>query len=564
MPLTSLLLRLEAATSRLEDIASSASSFDHVGDATATAASRGGLASASAPDLPTVPLAVSAPTSAAAAPSPIAPALPPPIADLDELENTDLAKFVAATQDLDKNIADQAAAVARAFTAQRTYLLVSTKATRPDMTSPAFAELIKDLQQEMGVVTDIKEANRASPFKDQLAMVAEGMGALQWVVFDGKPADYVAEVLGGVQLFGNRVLKEYKEKDPKQIAYVQSYYALWKNLQAYIRKHYPTGVTWNNNGSDLTTALKEVNAGSAPSTAIGGPPPPPPPPPLPTFDNPPPPPPAPPAKSGVAAGGDMGAVFDQLNRGEAVTSGLRKVDKNEMTHKNPALRASAVVPQRSGSSGSIDRSRSPAPQTKPKPDSIRGKGIGAPAKKEGKKELDGNKWIIVCVAEESTEKDSIEILAIANALFQENFEDPQAPIEVEVSIAQSILVTRCKNTTIRLIGKANAISIDNCTRTNLVIDSLVSSVDVIKCPNFALQVLGSLPTVLLDQVDGAAIYLSKDSLHTELFTSKCTSVNVNLPPQSEEGDYSEVPLPEQFRTTIKDGKLVSEIVEHAG
>lgn len=80
------------------------------------------------------------------------------------------------------------------------------------MTSPAFSELIKDLQQEMGTVTEIKDSNRASPFKDHLNMVAEGMGGLQWVVFEGKPADYVAEILGGVQLFGNRVLKEYKEK----------------------------------------------------------------------------------------------------------------------------------------------------------------------------------------------------------------------------------------------------------------------------------------------------------------------------------------------------------------
>lgn len=88
--------------------------------------------------------------------------------------------------------------------------------------------------------------------------------------------------------------------------------------------------------------------------------------------------------------------------------------------------------------------------------------------------------------------------------------------------------------------------------------------DVIKSPNFALQVIGSLPTVLLDQVDGAAIYLSKESMNTELFTSKCTSVNVNLPPASESDDYSECPLPEQIRTYIQNGRLISEIVEHAG
>jgi hypothetical protein len=37
-------------------------------------------------------------------------------------------------------------------------------------------------------------------------------------------------------------------------------------------------------------------------------------------------------------------VFAELNRGAEVTKGLRKVDKSEMTHKNPALRASSAVP----------------------------------------------------------------------------------------------------------------------------------------------------------------------------------------------------------------------------
>ena len=40
----------------------------------------------------------------------------------------------------------------------------------------------------------------------------------------------------------------------------------------------------------------------------------------------------------------MDAVFSQLNRGADVTKGLKKVDKSEMTHKNPELRASSVVP----------------------------------------------------------------------------------------------------------------------------------------------------------------------------------------------------------------------------
>lgn len=113
-------------------------------------------------------------------------------------------------------------------------------------------------------------------------------------------------------------------------------------------------------------------------------------------------------------------------------------------------------------------------------------------------------------------------------------------------------------------GKANAISIDNSPRLSLVVESLVSSIDVIKSSNFALQVLGTLPTILMDSVDGAQVYLGKDSMNTEVFSSKCSGINLNLL-EGEDGDYKEVPIPEQIRTYIgKDGKIVTEIVEHAG
>lgn len=76
-----------------------------------------------------------------------------------------------------------------------------------------------------------------------------------------------------------------------------------------------------------------------------------------------------------------------------------------------------------------------------------------------------------------------------------------------------------------------------------------------------------MPTVLLDQVDGAQIFLGEKSLATEVFTSKCSGVNVVLPPTEEEGekgDSRECPVPEQMRTVVEGGKLRSEIVEHAG
>ncbi|KAK7518173.1 adenylyl cyclase-associated protein [Phyllosticta citriasiana] len=527
---TKLAIRLEAATSRLEDIASS--TFEKTGAPNAA---------------PIAATTAAAPPSAPGAPAPTAPAkeeLPAMIEAFDALLNSDLKDFVERSKRFGGTIAEQAQALAEAFAAQRQYLLVSTKAKKPDMASTAFLELLKDLQGAMEKVDQIKQVSKELEIKNHLTMVADGVGVLAWVTMEVKPGDTAAELFGGAQMYGNKVLKEYKEKgDKNNVEWVQSFYKLFKSLIAYIKEHHPRGVRFNSNGIDAAEALRQVKSDGtngvpppAPGAAAGGVPPPPPPP-LPNFDNVPPPPPPPPAGGppGNRAGqADMGAVFEELNKGEAITSSLRKVDDSMKTHKNPSLRASTVVPERSDSLSA--RSKSPAPPgKKPKPDAFR-------AKKPEKKVLDGNKWII------------------------ENFDNPPAPIEIEATIVQSILISRCKNTTIRIIGKANAISIDNSVRASIILDSLVSAVDVIKCPNFALQVLGTLPTIMLDQVDGAAVYLSRESLNTEVFTSKCTSVNVNLPPREgdEDGDYAEMPIPEQVRSFVRNGKLVSEIVEHAG
>jgi adenylyl cyclase-associated protein len=324
---------------------------------------------------------------------------------------------------------------------------------------------------------------------------------------------------------------------------MQSWYRIFKALTAYIKEHYPSGITWNKDGLEPEEALRLVQSGQisssrSPPPASSAPAPPPPPPPLPKFDSPPPlPPPMPSNGTSTTRNGttDMGAVFSELSKGEAVTAGLRKVDPSQQTHKNPSLRAgSQVPPVRSNSQSSLSGKSGSVPGKKPKPETLR-------TKKPPRKELDGNKWII------------------------ENFESPaEGVIEIDAQISHSILITKCKKVTIRVLNKANAISIDSSSHVSLIIDSLVSAVDVIKTPKFEMQVLGTLPTIMLDQVDGAMIYLGRKSLGTEVFTSKCAAVNVSVLGLKGEEDYVECPLPEQIKSYVKNGQLVSEIVEHAG
>ncbi|KAJ6091338.1 hypothetical protein N7467_003307 [Penicillium canescens] len=516
---TTLIKRLEAATSRLEDMAMSL-------DDPSSPKSMGG-ASSSVPATPEPPKPTPPPPAA-----PVAAPVPPQIEDFDALIKGDVQNFVNLGEKIGGLVAEQSKAVLQAFKAERTYLYVVTKAKKPATQPP---ELMTDLHKASDSINNIRESNRASPLFNHLSAVAEGIVALAWF-FESKPAEFVADMIGGIEYYGNKVLKEYKDKDRTHVDYIKAYYQNFKALAEYLKKHFPKGLTWNNeNGIDALEALKQAKGG--PASPAGGALSPPPPPPVPSLNvprggapPPPPPPGIPPAPAPAAPAPDMGAVFDQLNQGEAITSSLRKVDKSEMTHKNPGLRAGSTVTE--GSSAA--RGKSPAPSKKPKPENMR-------TRKPPRKELEGNKWLI------------------------ENFDNPGDIVEIPAQQNQSILITRCNKTIIKVTNKANAIAIDNCNGLSLIVDSLVSSLDVIKCPKFALQIDGTAPTLLLDQVDGATIYLGQQSLNTEIFTSKSSAVNINLPPkEGTDDDTKECPLPEQFKSYIKDGVLVSEIVEHAG
>lgn len=73
-------------------------------------------------------------------------------------------------------------------------------------------DLLKPLTAQIEVVNSIREANRGKPEFNQLSAVSESISVFAWVTFDTKPAKHVEESLGSAQYWGNRVLKEFKEK----------------------------------------------------------------------------------------------------------------------------------------------------------------------------------------------------------------------------------------------------------------------------------------------------------------------------------------------------------------
>ena len=153
----------------------------------------------------------------------------------------------------------------------------------------------------------------------------------------------------------------------------------------------------------------------------------------------------------------------------------------------------------------------------------------------------------------------------------------------KAEISQIVNLFGCKNSTILIKGKVNAVTIGaycrigfrkglalnnfivNCTKTSVLVESAISSVSVTNSPSFTLQITGFAPTIQLDSTDSGQIFLSKDCLGAEITTAKCSSINISLPVEGEEdGIFDEKPVPEMLLTKIQDGKLVTTVVEHVG
>jgi len=218
----------------------------------------------------------------------------------------------------------------------------------------------------------------------------------------------------------------------------------------------------------------------------------------------------------------MGLVFASLNKGEDVTRGLKKVT-SEMKTKNKTDKV-AVVP-------------AVAPKTT---ESSSTKKAAAAPTKPPKLALEGTKWVV-----------------------EYQVKNKEIVIQ-DTEVKQTVYIYRCKDSVIQIKGKVNAVTVDDCTKCGIVFENVVAAFEVVNCNSLEVQVVGKVPCIAVDKTSGCQIFLSKESLETEIVTSKTSEMNVSFPVATAEQDLLETPVPEQFKSYVKNGKLVSEIVYHKG
>ncbi|KAL0961861.1 hypothetical protein UPYG_G00332600 [Umbra pygmaea] len=494
-----------------------------------------------------------------------------------------VAEYLKNSHAIGEDVEKHAEMVNNALQLQRSFLKMA--ATHQEPAQVELADLLKPISEKIQEIQAFRERNRGSRLFNHLSAVSESIPALGWVAMSQKPVPYVKEMNDAAIFYTNRVLKDYKDSDKRHVEWVQSYLSIWTDLQAFIKQHHTTGLVWSKTGPIAPQSLF-AHSPVAPCPPPPPPPGPPPvftdeppqdqsatakhsalfaelnqgeaitkgsqadaPQGLKSSD--------PAAEGGEREGGNArkkrrsrrrkcrrgdeggcglnqqlqsprsttvqrSSLFDQLNQGADITKALKHVSKDQMTHKNPALRSQGG-----------EHHSSPSKTLNPGGTSTK----APPKKRPPLLELEGKKWRV------------------------EYFEQAHDLLIEETELRQVVYVFGCSHSTLQIKGKINSIIVDNCKKLGLVFDNVVGIVEIINSKDIQLQVMGRVPTISINKTEGCQVYLSKDAVDCEIVSAKSSEMNILVP---QDDDYREFPVPEQFKTVWDGSKLVTEPTEIAG
>jgi adenylyl cyclase-associated protein len=471
-----LVKRLESVTSRLEAIEK------QVG-------SGGGSAAPSAP---------SAASSGGSSAS---------VNEFEDLINGAFKAYVAAANKLGGDLTAQAQLVEKAVQELHDVVVAASKAKKPS--DAELNNLTANLKTLSGQIVEHKDKLRTSKQFNHLSAVAEGINALLWVLVSPTPGPFVAEARDSSTFYVNRVLKDHKG-DADNTNVVNNWVAFLKEMEAYIKRHHTTGLSWNAKGAALSEVAKtSAPVAAAPQPSSGGAPPPPPP-------GPPPPPLVVEDSGSSDATPAMGGVFAAINSGN-LTGGLKKVTKEMKSKYNPDK--SSVVPESVGKKTTTPTAA--AKKTAPKKPPVCA--------------LEGQKWKVE---------------------FQEN---NQALSITPNHFKEVVYVYRCENSVLQIDGKINSIMVDSCKKVAIVFDNAVASVEIVNSSGMQVQCKGEVPSVAVDRTSGCQIYLTETGApKTDIYTSESSEINICI--TKPDADLVEFAVPTQYKSNYINGQLVTEVV----
>ncbi|KAF2305903.1 hypothetical protein GH714_008788 [Hevea brasiliensis] len=352
----------------------------------------------------------------------------PSIVAFDDLLGQFFGRVSAAAEKIGGQVLEVTKIVQEAFRVQKELLVKAKQTQKPDLAE--LAEFLKPLNEVIMKANAMTEGRR-SDFFNHLKSAADSLTALAWIAYTGKdcgmsmPIAHVEESWQMAEFYNNKILVEYKSKDPNHVEWAKAMKELYlPGLRDYVKSHYPLGPTWG-------------VSGKAPASAPSKAPAPPPPPPASLFS----------AESSQPSSSKpkegMAAVFQEINTSKSVTAGLRKVTA-DMKTKNRADRTGVV-----GTSEKEGRTSSPS------------------FSKAGPPKLElqmGRKWVV------------------ENQIGRKNL------VIDDCDAKQSVYVFGCKDSVLQIQGKVNNKQLTNALRWELYLRlDVVAACEIVNCSGVEVQ-----------------------------------------------------------------------------
>ncbi|XP_051205009.1 cyclase-associated protein 1 isoform X2 [Lolium perenne] len=355
----------------------------------------------------------------------------PAILAFDELVADAVGRLSAAAGKIGAEVAEVTNVLEKAFLVGKV-LLVRTKQTQPTVESMAvFMGPLNETVLEANTLAEGTRSNHANHLK----AAAGSLAALAWIGYTGKgcgmplPIAHVEESWQMAEFYSNKVLVEYKNKDPDHVEWAKALKELYvPNLRDYVKKFYPLGPVWQPPGS---VANKAPSAPCPPSASLC----------------------SSSATSSQPTSG-MSAVFAEISSGKPVTQGLRKVT-NDMKSKNRTDRTGVVVAE------------GKEPRTVSAPSSTKGP---APAKLELQM---GRKWVVEhhignkgLTIEDCDTKQSVYVYGCKDSVLQ---------VKGKVN---NITIDKCNKMGVLFKGVVAACEVVNCNSVEVQCEGLVPTISI--------------------------------------------------------------------------------------
>jgi len=390
----------------------------------------------------------------------------------------------------------------------RLIVVAASKSKAPTKDIPA--ALMPHLKPVQTALESIRKLRLDRKWDMHIKSVLELVTALSWILIKPPPqtpVTFIKEAIASSTFWSNKIRKEFKGKDDKQIHFCNCLKAIGTGLVDYVTKHHITGLTFNPRGISFEEAAAECSVAKKEESST--------------------------SKKKSGGGGGVGSLMSELQGKQtadkaSAATGLRKVTRDKQTWRKEykGEKSSAV----------------PAVKTTTKtmtPTAAKPKKVLPPICEYQNR---GNKWVI----EHQTKK-----------------EGPTITIEIKDPKHQ-VYAFDCEDITIQVKGdKSKSIVLDKCRRVNVVFNSCISSCEIVNSSKIQCQTTGLCPTFSIDKTVGCLVYLSEESAkNTSFVTSQSSEMNVSYP--TKDGTQKELPIPEQFMHKISDdanGGLTSEVSE---